>query len=395
MEFFIIITIMLTVGLILADLFHYLKSSKMIGLMVAGIIMSLPFIKDNYYTPEISVFIKFMADLGMIFLLFISGLEINSKKLRKCGKDEILISFFAYITPFVVTLIVMLVLGSSFLLSLITGIALSITSTGAIAMVLMEYKKIKSKIGTILIGSGILDDLIGIISLFLVILFFNGGGYNEFFLFILKIICFALIITLSFRSFLPRLTKHNLSRTQLLHDSGNVLSIVIILGFVIASLAILFGVGQVIGGFIAGFIIQKIIKNKKETEFIVQEIKDFSFALIIPFFFIYIGINFDLGSVLNDLFLFFILLFVAMFGKLFGTIMIKPFSGLKLKQLSLIGFGMNSRGMVELVILEVARNANIISLGIYSHLVLIAILTTFIFPFIIRFYLFKWPKIMD
>lgn len=394
MESIVIVTIALVVSLLLADLFHYFKSSKIIGLMIAGIILANPFFKP-FISDSTITNIAFMSSLGIVFLMFITGLEIDYKKLKKKESDEIKISLMSAFLPFILGFIFIRLLGFNNLTAFTVGAALSISSEAATAIALMEIDKIKSKLGTIMLGAGIIDDFIGIMFLSIILIITQGGSAIEFALFPLKIILFVVIVVLTFKFLLPRLIKHSITPETIRHNSGNVLSLVIILGFIIASLSSIMGLGQVIGAFIAGIIIQMIIKNKAETEAIVSEIKDFSFAVIIPFFFINIGLNFQILAVLDNFKIFIMLLTIAIIGKLLGSLFVKPFTKLKTKQLALIGWGLNSRGAIELIIIEIARNAGLINSEIYSSLVMVAILTTFLFPFIVRSYIKKWPQIMN
>ena len=110
-----------------------------------------------------------------------------------------------------------------------------------------------------------------------------------------------------------------------------------------------------------------------------------TFALIIPFFFINIGLKFDFISVSNNLWLIFLVVFIASIGKIVGAIITTPFTDLSIRQTHLIGWGMNSRGAVELVIASFAFNNNLIAPELYSAIVLMALVTTITFPAVLKF----------
>ncbi|MBW2988599.1 cation:proton antiporter, partial [Candidatus Woesearchaeota archaeon] len=341
-------------------------------------------------------YIGFLSNLGIIFLLFITGLEINIFELRASKKEEGLIAFFSAVLPFALGFLTMKLLGFSNLMAFVVGASISVTSEGTKAVILMEFNKLKSKLGTIMLGAGILDDFFEIGFLSALIIFTHTGigsetAIRELQALPIKILLFIMIIVLLFKLVLPRLVKHAFAR----HSQLTTLSFIIVFFLIMASLSLYFGLGPIIGAFIAGVLVQMLIHNKRLKERIVREIKDFAYAVIIPFFFIQIGLNFNPEAILKTPVFFLILLIVAVIGKLFGSLMVKPFSKLRYLQLYLIGWGMNSRGAVGLVIAEMARSSGIISIPVYSTLVLVATITTLVFPFVLRYYLTRYPDIMD
>ena len=127
----------------------------------------------------------------------------------------------------------------------------------------------------------------------------------------------------------------------------------------------------------------------------VQYFEKFLLIFVIPFFFISMGIHFSFQSLILKPFLLLIIIIVAIAGKIFGVLLTKPFTKLSLKQLYLVGWGMNSRGAVELAVAFVAFRIGLLSAGIYSSLVIMALTTTLIFPFFIVPMVKKEPHIMD
>jgi len=117
--------------------------------------------------------------------------------------------------------------------------------------------------------------------------------------------------------------------------------------------------------------------------------------LLVPFFFISMGLNIEPLSILANPFMIMLIVSIAVIGKIVGTFMVKPFTKFTWKQLYLIGWGMNSRGAVELAIALIAFKTGLITPDIYTGLVIMAVLTTILFPFIISILIKKNPKIMD
>jgi Kef-type K+ transport system membrane component KefB len=128
---------------------------------------------------------------------------------------------------------------------------------------------------------------------------------------------------------------------------------------------------------------------------LISDLKTVTFGLIVPFFFVFVGLNFDFKAITAFPFLFVLILAVAITGKLVGALLSAFSAKLTFQQSMLIGWGMNSRGAVELVIAEVARQAGLIPIEIYSSIVAMAIITTIIFPIVLKFYMKKYRGIME
>lgn len=394
MDPLMIITICLITSLVLAELFNFLRTSAVIGLIFAGILLGIPPIKEALFGATGVEYVSFLANLGIVFLLLITGLEIDFNILKKSKKEEIWIAMMAAIIPFVLGFITSYyLLHFNFISSFIIGAALSMTAEGTKVVILMELNKLNSRIGTIMIGAGILDDIFEIITLSAVIILAHKGLTTQLLLLPVKILIFVVIIMLLFKIILPRITKYVFVKDSQVNSLG----IIIVFTFLIASLSQYLELGPIIGAFIAGILLQMFIKHPKVKDHLKQQIKDLSFALIIPFFFISIGLNFDISSIFTDPYLFIIILIIATLGKMVGTLTAGIFlkKTLTFKQLLLIGWGMNSRGAVELVIISIAKNAGFLSADLYSALVLVAVTTTFIFPFVLRYYVKKYPHIME
>jgi Kef-type K+ transport system membrane component KefB len=127
----------------------------------------------------------------------------------------------------------------------------------------------------------------------------------------------------------------------------------------------------------------KRLKKKHEEE-IITATKLITLAFVVPFFFVNIGLNFNYEYLAGNLPLLLVTIAIAFLGKIIGTMIVKPFSKLSLKQLYLVGWGMNSRGAVELVIALLALNHGLITQEVFSALVAMAIVTTLVFPFVLQ-----------
>ncbi len=127
----------------------------------------------------------------------------------------------------------------------------------------------------------------------------------------------------------------------------------------------------------------------------VNVVKLIALGFIVPFFFVNVGLTFDLTTLLSNTPLITATILIAFFGKMIGTLIIKPVSTLNWKQLYYIGWAMNSRGAAELVIALIAVQYNLIPLEIFSALVAMSIVTTLIFPPVLARGIKRNPGLMD
>jgi Kef-type K+ transport system membrane component KefB len=394
MHFLITVTLSLFIAFLFAELAYKLKMPLVVGQIVAGIIIGLPFI-SGFVIGDNTEIVKFMAELGIIFLLFLAGLGVSWNRMYGARKDIMLIGLFGSIVPFGLGFIVMQFLGYSTLLSLIVGVCLSITSEGTKARVLMEMQKLRTKLGATMLGAGIIDDVIGLI-LFVTIASALGHkiittniAYSP-----LEIIGFVAIIVLTFKA-LPKLIRYEE------REAGEVREVSLFTtALLLCLLFAIFGqlitgtiTGSILAAFTAGIIIQLSLQKREEAN-LRRHFEIMALAFIIPFFFIGIGTEFDYSAIALDVPLIIAITLTAIVGKLIGVLVVKPFSHLSWKQLHLIGWGMNSRGAVELVIAFMALKAGLLTTPIYSAIVVMTLITTLMFPFVLRYLIKKDPKIM-
>jgi Kef-type K+ transport system membrane component KefB len=394
LDILLAVTICLGLSLLLSELFRRHKYPEVIGQILTGIILGLPFF-SGILSGNFSANIELLSQLGIVFLLLLAGMEINIKRLEKLGKDEFLIALMSAVIPFILGYWGIRLLGYDWLVAIVVGASLSITAEGTTLKVLMDLNQLNTKIGTIILGAGIIDDILEVLLLAMVLIIAENPAektvsVETIMFFPIMIVGFIAVCLLLFK-FVPKFMRY----IQKEHSRVANFSMVIFLGIGVAAISQLFGLGHIIGAFIAGVLIHWVNKEKQEELDIVEELRVMTFAFIIPFFFIYIGLHFDIMSIIQNPLMVLFVLVIAISGKILGSILAKFFlKGISFKQSLIIGWGMNSRGAIELVIAEIARSNGLIGPEIYSAIVIVAVVTTIIFPIVLRMYLQKYPKIM-
>ncbi len=387
------ITLAVLVTFLGAEISKKLHYPRVIGQLVISFVLAIPSVKILFPEASIEV-ISILAELGVIFLLLLTGFELNVKEFKKNKKESIFIAFFAAITPFCLGFLLGTLLGFKWDTSLVLGACMSVTAEGTTVALLLEMKQIKTRLSSIILGAGIIDDVFEI--LFLTIIFFlantQSGADTSFSFWEVfgKYELFVIGIWLAFR-FIPRWIQA-IKKTD---KKVSLLSAMITIGMLIAFFSEFVGIGAVFGAFIAGLILQKSFFNPLTREKDTQDLHIFVFAFIVPFFFVNIGLNFDYQSIIQNPILTISILITAIIGKIAGTMFTKPFVNLSLQQLHLVGWGLNSRGVMELVLAHIALTANLISTELYSAIVFMAIATTLLFPFAFRAIIKRNPNIMN
>lgn len=310
-----------------------LRVVSIVGLLTASLFFSITAFREAIVGAHLENFIA-LGNVGLIGLMFLAGLESSWHEIYKEKREALIIAVCAMLTPlFFGYCAFKFLLGFSTLTSLAGAICISITAEATKAQVLLELKKLKTRVGAAMMGAGIIDDLLGL-------LLFTGISYF-------------------------------LGSASLKEDS-------LILGVIVA--------------FFAGILVQKIVGRQtrwlKKFERIVGQ-------LIVPFFFIAVGLHFDASVLLLNPAILILTLVAALVGKLGGTLLTKPFVKMKWQQLHLIGWAMNSRGAIGLALALLAFRNGSIPIDLYSALVITALLSTFGFPFIATKMIRDNPKIMN
>lgn len=329
-----IITLMFCV--FVSFLFKYISKklnlSVVVGLIVSGVILGSPLLKRIILGPNVDIILK-LGNLGFITLMFLAGMEISWCMLYEERKEASVVAFFAAAIPTIGGFLIFLALGFSIFTSLAVGISMGITAEATKARVLLELNKLDTRVGSLMMGAGILDDVFGLLMFGLVIFLFSGE-----------------IVTTEF-----------------------------------------FNVVAAISVFFLGILVNKALGREHHLVTVIEKLL---LLLLIPFFFVGMGIHFSFQSLVLDPLLLFGIITIAILGKIGGSLAAKPFTNLSWKQLYLVGWGMNSRGAVELGIAFLALRVGLITEHIYSSLIIMALITTLLFPFMLRRTVKNNPDIM-
>ena len=341
---------------------------KMLGGLIAGIVLG-PAVLNII---NLNSTLEFLESLGIIFIMFLAGLETKLKQFMKDSGKFVTIAITGVIIPLALGFLFSRFYTIDRNLNIFFGMVLTVTSVSITVESLMEMKKIKSHVGTAIIGAGVVDDIIGIVFLSFVL---NNGNvtFESTLMVILKIIIFlmlALIIGLLMFKLLGWLEEK-------LKKSKELPIFSVAFALILAYIAESFGVSGIIGAYIAGLVVGRTKQGRevrKQLEVLVHMIfSPISFASI--------------GLKLNTLLLpintwIFIILFsvVAIFSKIIGAGLGAKITKYKTKEALQIGVGMVTRGEISFIMIEEAKKMLLITDEIFSILVITIALVSFVTP---------------
>jgi Kef-type K+ transport system membrane component KefB len=385
---FLSLALMLFTARLFGEIFIKLKQPAVIGEIFAGIILGPTFLgmiapgwHEIIYppSPEIRIIQDGISILSVVLLLLVSGLEVDLSILLKQGKTASLTSIMGIIFPFIIGFSAAFLFPQLFgrnynhptwFFALFIGTALSISALPVIAKTLLDLKIFKSHIGSIIIAAAMFNDLIGWI-IFSVLLSLIGGGVQKFSL--MYTIIYLFVFIFSALILLRRILSKTVEIIQNKFSSpGAILNFILMLGFFCAALTEYIGVHAIFGAFIIGIAIGDSVHLKEKTREIIHQFVTNIFA---PLFFVSIGLkvnfitNFDFVVVA-------VIVLLAFAGKVIGGSFGARLGGLSKKESLIVGFGMNSRGAMEIILGLLALENNLIQEVTFVALVIMALITS-------------------
>jgi len=396
MEIFVLVPLILIVTFIMGLLFKRIGLPAVVGQILAGILLGVPFLRGFLFDSESSlVIVDFLAYLGIIFLLFLAGLEIDIEKIKETSRESLLISLSSALVPFGIGFVFMMLVFPSYgwLTALVFGGAMMVTSEATKVKVLMDLNSLNTHLGAIMLAAGALDDIFEVLFLALVAVIGRGGGLIELAAIPLEIVVFA-VVAFAFFKVASKVFRY------LDQNGGNqaeIFSLVVIFIMALSALSEGLGIGYLIGAIAGGFILQIAMRtiDTRHRKDMIKVTELIALGFIVPFFFANVGINFEFDTVFSSVGLLVATILIAFSGKILGCMVIKPFSRLTLKQLYYTGWAMNSRGAAELVIALAAKQLGLIPLEVFSTLVAMSLITTLAFPPVLSRGIQKNPGLMD
>jgi Kef-type K+ transport system membrane component KefB len=387
-DLFVSIIIILVSARILGEVAQRFHQPALVGEILAGIILGPSLLLIVVPDEDLVV----LAELAVFFLMFLAGLEMHPEEIRKAGKSAIIISSLAFVLPLLGGLGVSLLFELDTIQAMFMGLLLSITAVPVSAIVLMELGIIRTKLGNTVITAAVINDIFSLVILSIILQLNNTDNpgqidYTALGFSVINIGSFIggiFMIDLLFRKTSHWLPKKIAPLFSKMKTKEAAFGMLLITTITISLIAKEVGLHFIIGTFFSGLIVYKQIIGKKNFDRVYGIVSAISFGFFAPIFFALIGIQFNSQSLLNAVPLFVSLLAVAVIGKVGGGLLGARLAKFNKEQSLSIGFLMNGRGMVELVIASIGFSAGILDVNLFSVAVAIGVITTIMAPLLSR-----------
>jgi Kef-type K+ transport system membrane component KefB len=360
---------------------------RVMGEVVAGICLGptifgliAPGLQAALFPADILPAFGIAANLGLVFYMFLVGLELDPKQLKGRISQAAAISNTSVALPMILGIAVALPLyklvgpDKKFLaFALFMGVAMSITAFPVLARILVERRMLKRPVGALTLACAAIDDVTAWFLIALATAVATAGGTSEVIRTILLAIAFTLVMVLGVRRLLAR-------ASTAFDEAGRVPGgwIVAIFAGILLSAFVTeeIGIAVIFGAFIMGMVMPR---NAGLTEDVTHRVEDFVVILLLPMFFAYTGLRTNIGLLDRPLLwgITLLLIAVAVVGKFFGAMLAARITGFGWRPAAVIGTLMNTRGLTELIVLNLALEKGVISEALFAMLVIMALVTTF------------------
>lgn len=384
---------------LLGFLFRTVRQPIVIGEIVAGIVLGpsllgwlFPGAFHFIFPAESLVNLHFLSQMGLILFMFIVGMELDTGLLRKQAFEAVIISHASIIIPFFLGICISFYLygidtipdvqhfagkgmqttGGFISFALFMGIAMSITAFPVLARIIRDRKLTDTPLGILAIGCAASDDVTAWCILAVLIAWIRSGSGQEAIAMIGAVILYVFVMLFVVRMILKKIQQIFLAGKIGYNTWMAAIFTILLLS---AWTTEVLGIHALFGAFLAGIIIPK---NDDAQKKIIHRIGDLTMVMLLPLFFVYSGLRTQVG-LLNSIPMwssFALILLCAVAGKFAGSALVSKALGQSWKNSLSIGALMNTRGLMELIVLNIGYDMGILSTEFFSMMVLMALVTT-------------------
>jgi Kef-type K+ transport system membrane component KefB len=383
------IAVILVACRLMGGLFRLIRQPRVVGEMFAGILLGPSFL--GWVAPRLSValfppdslgHLNAISHLGLVIFMFLVGLGINVGELKKQGHAAVLTSHVSIVFPFTLAAFLALYLyprlsdeSVSFMnFALFMGAAMSITAFPVLARILTEQKMLHSRLGTVAIACAAVDDVTGWCILAYIILLIRAvHSASSFWLTLGGVIAFALVMIFGVR---PRLRWFEAKYEREGSLNENLLALMLLLVLAAALCTEWLGIHLLFGAFLLGVVMPK---EQNFVRYVTERLQPVIVILLLPLFFAFTGLRTSVALINGpEMWGYFaLILLIATTGKLGGSTLACWLYGMSIRESVGLGALMNTRGLMELVILSIGLDIKVISPALFSMMVMMALVTTF------------------
>ncbi len=378
----------LIVARLVGWLFGKLHQPRVVGEMLAGILLGpsllgwlAPVISASLFPPESLGHLNSLSQVGLLIFMFLVGLELDLRQLRELGRAAVITSQVSIIAPFI--------LGSLFAVylyprvsdpsvsftgfALFMGAAMSVTAFPVLARILTERNMLRTRVGSVAITCAAVDDVTAWCILAGIVVIVRASSLElPVWLTVSGLVVFVLLMGLVVRPALRRLEMVYEKRGNLTQDLiAIILLVVLASGWITETL----GVHALFGAFLAGVVMPRHSELSRE---LTEKFEALIVVLLLPIYFALTGLRSSIFLISGGKMWLYcaVIIMLAVVGKLGGSMLSARVNGMSWRESAAVGILMNTRGLVELVILNIGLDLGILSPALFSIMVLMALVTT-------------------
>jgi Kef-type K+ transport system membrane component KefB len=382
------IIVILFVARIVGYIFSRIGQQAVIGEITAGIILGPSLL--GWVSPDVFTFLfpvsslsnlQLLSQVGLVLFMFIIGMELDISTLKSRASEAMVVSHVSIVFPYFLGVLLAAALYTSFAPANITfipfalfmGIAMSITAFPVLARILKERKMTKTPAGSMAIICAAIGDITAWCILPFVIAISRAGDLSHAWFAILLTAVYVAVMLLAVRPLLVVLSKRYFYNGNV-HSHFTALIFLLLLASAYAAEVI--GIHALFGAFLAGAIMPT---NVSLREIFTERIEDVSTFLLMPLFFAFTGLRTQIGLVSGTYLwgICGIIVLVAVAGKFIGSAVAAKLTGQTWHESFTIGALMNTRGLMELIVLNIGYDLGILKPEVFTMMVFMALATTF------------------
>ncbi len=399
LPFFANLLLLLVLARVLGEVMERFKQPAMIGEILAGVVLGPTVLNVMVRNEELTA----ISELGVFLLVIIAGLEIDVREIAKTSRGRNLItSLLAFLIPIGSGFAVATAFDLALVPAIFVGLCVAITALPVSVRILMDLGQLNSEIGQRIIAVAIFDDVLAL-TILGVLLDVNNSANSS-----IDVLGLAIGLTLgkillllaglifAYRLINKFTDRDNFIELQLdklllfMRGKESLLAIMFAFILIFASLTEAVGLHFIIGAFFASMLLSKELVGVAHFQEFEKTTHGMAMGFLAPIFFAGIGLEFQFSSI-TEWGLLFAIIGVSFLSKIVGGYIGGRFAGLRHRKALTLGIGLNARGIMELVIANIAYREGLIGVQIFSILVIMGVFTTINTPMLLK-RSFRWLK---
>lgn len=368
----------------LLDKFHM---PSLLAPLIAGMILRVTPYTSGFGFLASSDEYTFLSNLGIMLLIFLVGVRIDVDEFKKQSLNMISIAFLNILFSTLIGAFVIASYGYPIFIAVLIATALATVAEATIAPILDELDVIRSRSANLILGPGIMDDVLEIATASIAsVIVGSGGAFNPLMILLGITILIALSILLNWAIF-PRLTifEQNISVHGLT-------MLILLTAFIFTVISEHFNLGILLGAILAGITFQKFNLNSNVGDDAIKILRAIAYGFLGPIFFFKIGLSISLESIIGSLGLTLWLLIANFIGKFSASIIVGLYSKMNWKEMIIVGLGLSAKFSMGIIPAQILYSAGLIDDLLFTSFIGVSTLTTITIPFTLSYIVRKWRR---